>query len=882
VKNSARLGTRFFILFFVIHLPGVAQDQPKPLEFKFAEADLQGVLQFVSKHTGYVFVNEAGAKITVTAVSDAPVPREKVLDFLNAVLRPKELAAVKVNDVVVKIVTLDEAKRKNTQIFFGTDPSKIEASDRIITQIVPLKTLSLTDFDQGLRALVPQTSQIARDQANNALILTDTAENVKRFLEFVSRLDGVDSILKTKVVKLKNADPAEVTRILGEYVRRETSSGAPGSPVKSVKLISDPRTNSIIVTATEENLKILDPLINELDQTAGNVVQIKCYALKGAAATDVANTLMSLLKQETGPHADKVKGWQWWDEKQFADVASVYPIKAFADQRANTLIVTLMAEQVALIDKIVAAVDVDPGLNVYSLKFADAKELAATLGQMTQGMLPPPKINADSRTNSLLISATEEQMKLLSMAIGELDRQVQESLRMKRYTLKNADPSEITELLGGVFKSQQGVLTKPVDAIVNRRTNSILVKAPTEYFPIIDELVSSLDTFPREEEITYVARLKSVDAKHVARILNELQMGTVVSELGDTPKAPDAPRPATVPTPSEKPNQGEQPLPTIPAPAVTPKQDAPYREPATKGLDVQTADDSNILVIRTPKKNLEAVKQLIRDLDQHRPQVLIKVLIADVTLDNDVQYGVEGFWKDGKSTTKTLLGTGVSGFSYLLAADRYEVKLQALAEKGLLKILATPRILAMDNAQAKFTVGKRVPHITDSRESPFGAVFNTVFYADVGIILKVTPKIYPDGMVMLDVNPEISDVASAAEAVPIGPGATAPTFIKNSAETRVTVKNGQTVILGGLIREADEQSTTGVPLLGDIPVLGNLFSKTTKSKNRRELMIFLTPHVIYSQMELEELTRLEAAKLKLVDTRPLNQEMKRWLDDLDR
>lgn len=869
--------TRLALLGLVLVLTGrsLAQDEPRPLEFKFENADLSAVLQYVSRMTGYIFVNEAGIGGTIKAVSDAPVPKDGVLDFLNTALRPREAAVVKVTDVVVRIVTLDEAKRKNTEIFFGTDPSKIRASDRIITQIVPLKTLSLADFDQGLRALVPPTAQIARDQANNALILTDSAENVKRFLEFVSRLDGADSILKTRVVKLQNADSAEVARILGEFVRRDTSGAAPaGSPVKSVKLISDARTNSVVVTATDENLKLLEPLIAELDRSAGAVVQIKSYLLKGASASDAAATLMSVVKPETGPQTAKVRGWQWWDDKHFTDVVSVYPIKAFADARANTVIVTLIAEQVPLVDKVIEALDVEPSLNVFALKFADAKELATTLSQMTEGMLPAPKIHADARTNSLLVRASDDQLRLLSLTIGELDRQVQESLRMKRYVLHNADPSEITELLAGVFKTQPGVLTKPVDAIVNRRTNSILVKAPTEYFAIIDELVASIDSFPREEEITYVARLKSVDAKYVSKILNELKMGTIVSEAGDAKAAEPAP-----PAPPSSPEQGDPQRPQPPAPS---HPQRPQYPGPSKSLDAQGSEDSNLLVIRTSKKNLEAVKQLIRDLDQHRPQVLIKVLIADVTLDDEVQYGVEGFLKEGRGTAKTLLGTGVSGFSYLLSADRYEVKLHALAEKGLLKILATPRILAMDGAEAKFTVGKRVPHITDSRESPFGAVFNTVFYADVGIILKVTPKIYPDGMVMLDVNPEVSDVASAAEAVPIGPGATAPTFLKNAAETRVTVKNGQTVVLGGLIRETDEQSTTGVPLLGDIPVLGNLFSRTTKSKNRRELMIFLTPHVIYSQTELEELTRLESAKLKLVDTRPLNQEMRRWLDDLDR
>jgi general secretion pathway protein D len=883
-------GMRLVVIVFLLGLcaiPGRSQDQDKPLEFKFKSADFDAVLQYISKSTKWIFVNEAGFKGTVDAVSSAPIPRAQVLEFLNSILRSKEMAAVQVTEVVIKIVTLDEAKRKNTQIFYGTDPSKIEPSDRVITQIVPLKTLSLADFDQGLRALVPPTATQARDQANNALIITDSAENIKRFLEFVSRLDGADSILKTRVVRLKYADPAEVTRILTEFIRR--GDGAAGnSPVKSVKIIPDTRTNSVVLTATEENLKMLEPVVAELDQQTGEVVHVKVYSVKGSAAGDIATTITSLLKPETGPGAARIKGLKWWEEEKAAEIASQYSLKAFSDNRTNSITVVGTRDQLDLVDRIVSSLSAEPALSVHGLKVADAKELAALLSQMTSSQVPAPRIQADPRTNSLLITASDEQLKLLQVVITELDRQIQESVKFKWYTLKNANPAELTELLAGIFKpQQQGVLTKSVDVVVNARANAVLIKAPAEYFSVIDDLIATLDSFPKDEEVTYVARLKSVDAKSVEKILTALKMGTVVSDISEHP-AP-ASKPSSSPQPgSDNPEfkepGGIRPGQQEPDPK-TGRTAQPVARPQTgTGMEVQSEEGSNILVVRTTKRNLEPLKKLIKDLDQHRPQVLIKVLIAEVTLRDDVEYGVEGLWesRDGKHTLRTSLGTGLSGFSYLLTADRYQLRLQALAERGLLKILATPRILAMDNIPAKFTVGKRVPHITDSRESPFGAVFNTVFYSEVGIILRVTPKIYPDGMVLMHVNPEISDVAATSEAVSIGPGATAPTFLKNAAETSVTVKNGQTVILGGLIREADEIGTTSVPLLGDIPILGNLFSHTTKTKNRRELMIFLTPHVVYSQTDLEELTRIETAKLRLTDTRVVNEEARRWLDDLRR
>ena len=151
-------------------------------------------------------------------------------------------------------------------------------------------------------------------------------------------------------------------------------------------------------------------------------------------------------------------------------------------------------------------------------------------------------------------------------------------------------------------------------------------------------------------------------------------------------------------------------------------------------------------------------------------------------------------------------------------------------------------------------------------------------YESVGILLEVTPHINPDGLVTMVVHPEISDIASQAESVEITDGVTNPTFNVNSAETTVSVRNGNTVIIGGLIRETEDHTVTKIPILGDIPILGALFSNTEKRKVRRELMIFLTPYVVFSAEELEELTELEKSKLKLLDARDIHAESDRWLD----
>jgi general secretion pathway protein D len=186
--------------------------------------------------------------------------------------------------------------------------------------------------------------------------------------------------------------------------------------------------------------------------------------------------------------------------------------------------------------------------------------------------------------------------------------------------------------------------------------------------------------------------------------------------------------------------------------------------------------------------------------------------------------------------------------------------------------------MVLDNQTANINVGKDVPRITNTTVNALGNTVNSVTYESVGIMLNVTPHINPDGLVTMIVAPEISDRASAAEDVPITTGVTSPTFNVNRAQTTVAVRNGTTVVIGGLIRDSLDDAVTKIPILGDIPLIGFLFSNTTKHTIKRELMIFLTPYVAYTAMELEEITQLEKSRLKIMDLRDIEAESDRWLE----
>jgi general secretion pathway protein D len=187
--------------------------------------------------------------------------------------------------------------------------------------------------------------------------------------------------------------------------------------------------------------------------------------------------------------------------------------------------------------------------------------------------------------------------------------------------------------------------------------------------------------------------------------------------------------------------------------------------------------------------------------------------------------------------------------------------LQALAQTNKLDVLSRPYILTSDNQDADITVGDEVPFITESRLDENSNTINTIQYQDIGIILDVTPHIKPDGLVVMDVDPQISSLTG--ESVPIQAGVNAPVFELRSSQSRVEIQDGQTIVIGGLMQDQRTNHVNKVPILGDLPLLGNLFRYTSDDKTKTELLIFLTPHVVMLPDLLQQQSEEEMQGLKL-------------------
>ena len=279
--------------------------------------------------------------------------------------------------------------------------------------------------------------------------------------------------------------------------------------------------------------------------------------------------------------------------------------------------------------------------------------------------------------------------------------------------------------------------------------------------------------------------------------------------------------------------------------------------------------DTNSVLVTTATKHKERVKQILAELDRPVPQVLIKVLVAEVTHDNTRDLGAEfsilNLDNNGAAQltagTNFLLAPEVSGAVVKIARKEFQATIHALESVGKLDVLSRPYILASDNQLASILVGQEVPRPSTSRITDNGQSITNIEYRDVGISLNVVPHINPDGLVILEVVPEVSQLTGTT--VTINEQVSAPVIAKRSAYSRVGIQNGQTIVIGGLMEDRTTVNVRKVPILGDIPWAGLAFRREIKTKSKTELLFFLTPHVAQQPGSLQNMSKDEMGGTRL-------------------
>jgi general secretion pathway protein D len=275
-----------------------------------------------------------------------------------------------------------------------------------------------------------------------------------------------------------------------------------------------------------------------------------------------------------------------------------------------------------------------------------------------------------------------------------------------------------------------------------------------------------------------------------------------------------------------------------------------------------------VLIFGTPQEE-ETVVGMLRKIDILPMQVRIDATIAEVTLNDALQYGTQFFFKSGgingilnnatvaQVGAPSAVGLGTSFPGFVLSGNGQggvPFAISALQAVTTVNVLSSPQLTVVDNQEARLQVGSLVPYLTASSQSTItnnAPVVNSIGYQPTGVIMDVTPRVNSGGLITLDVTQEVSDVDTSA---PATNGINSPTFDTRSVTSRVVVQDGQTIGLAGLIRDSISRGNQGIPWLKDIPILGALAGTQNNSRTRTELLVLITPHVLHDQNEMRKLT----------------------------
>jgi len=398
------------------------------------------------------------------------------------------------------------------------------------------------------------------------------------------------------------------------------------------------------------------------------------------------------------------------------------------------------------------------------------------------------------------------------------------------------------------------------------KTNQIIIVDTDASIRRILQLVATFDNEQQRKKRAqvFVYPVQNGKAKNIAGLLQQIFLGarpagaTAASTSDQTTSTKTVNRPTTLQTPATTSTQ----------PAFDRSSGGSGGESLVSDLTKIFSDDviNSVIVLATPE-DYSIIKETIEKIDIVPRQVMIEGIVAQVNLTDNLSLGLSWVFKTQfKFGPDTILkgdlglNTGnlstdklpTSGFTFVgRAGDEIRAVLNALAKQSKGKVIAAPHILVADNRQARIQVGQQVPIVTsetfgDSTVSPQ----RTIQYKDIGIILKVTPQVNESGLVSLEINQEVSNY----ETIQLFEDETNIILNKTEASTNVVVQDGETIVIGGLIREDKSRSRTGIPWLSKIPVLGYLFGESTDEDRRVEIIVLLTPHVIKNQAEARNVT----------------------------
>lgn len=682
----------------------------------------------------------------------------------------------------------------------------------------------------------------------NALLLIGWGDAVAAVIDLIKKLDQpVAPNSQFEVHRLQHAIATELQSSLQSFFQNRDGLGT------RVQTVADARTNSIVVFGSPRDLDEVRRFVQQLDvEGYARKQQARVIRVQNAVASELAATIQSAIRASQGGAGQPRPLWELMGSdangRPLLQAGLLDDVQITANPVNNTLILAGPPQSVDLVEALIRQLDVSGAtaqLKIFRIEYGDA----STLVQMLRSLMPEQSVD--------------------------------------RPALKMSSEAEEPSLA-------------PLRFSVDTRTNSIIATGSEGDLRIIHALLLRLDEKEFSERRNMVYRLKNAPAIDVANSINSfLRSERLVQQAGLGAVSPF--------------EQLEREVIVVPEPI------------------------GNRLILSATPRFFTEIETLIKQLDEPPPQVMIQVMIAEITLDSGREFGIELGLQDSVLFDRSLLGnlltttqttqtstaagvvtvteqviqaaTNTPGFDFnnqplgnsgsnkalsrsnvigsqglsnfavgrinnelgfgglVLSASSESVSalLRALQECRRLEILSRPQIRTLDNQPAFIQVGQRVPRIIGSTVNQAGQS-NSVVLENVGLILGVTPRISPDGTVVMEVDAERSGLGPESEGVPVSVSPTgdiirSPRVDTTTAQATVSAASGETIILGGLITKKAATIERKVPGLGDIPVLGRLFRFDSEFVKRTELLIVLTPYVIRDRQDELRMQQMEFARM---------------------
>ncbi|WP_263322512.1 type II secretion system secretin GspD [Endozoicomonas sp. Mp262] len=472
---------------------------------------------------------------------------------------------------------------------------------------------------------------------------------------------------------------------------------------------------------------------------------------------------------------------------------------------------------------------------------------------------------ASASSNAVIVSDLADNVERISKLVKELDEASNNDYEVLQ--LKHAWVGDVAKIIQDTLITGKGQLPAGLQVIADELSNRLVVKGNASKRARVRKLVETLDREGIRKSTTKVMFLSYGDAKNLAEILSEAS-----DTIQDTQAKKGQGQPPSQPQPpTSSRSQGKQ---------SQTKTDGKGSKLA-KNIFVKADETQNALVMIADPDTLKTMEQIVRQLDRPRAQVLLEAAIVEVTGGiNDalgIQWGIDGRnTKANRGGTDDQIGSGslssITGeivkntslnLGTLALRDKnFGVLVHALSTKTNNNILSTPSLLTLDNQEAEFLVGENIPIKTGSYQTSSQKdstnPFTTTERKDIGIKLKITPHLSEKNSLRLELEQEISTRRSSEKSTDD------IIYDNRTLKTTIIVDDGQTIVIGGLLQDDRSKSKNKVPLLGDIPILGNLFKYDNHRTTKRNLMLFVRPTIMRNSETLANASQNRFSKLKLL------------------